>query len=92
LFKSLEHAHEYKINPSAQEAAGIALSILELSMGKAFDAFIPGCTGVKATAATFLLEGLKVGLGAPMHLIREKFPFNTKHLKIVRILNILKKD
>ena len=25
-------------------------------------------------------------------LIREKFPFNTEHLKIVRIINILKKD
>ena len=92
MFKSLEHAHDCKINPSAQEAAGIALSILELSMGKAFDAFIPGCASVKATAATFLLEGLEVALGALIHLIREKFPFNTKHLKIVRILNILKKD
>jgi len=80
-------------NFSAQEAAGIALSILELSMGdKAFDAFIPGCASVKATAATFLLEGLEVALGALIHLIREKFSFNTKHLKIVRILNILKKD
>ena len=33
-----------------------------------------------------------VGLHGKASAVREKFPFNTKHLRIVRILNVLAKD
>jgi len=50
---------------------------------------VQGCMVARA-ALWHLLDA--AGLHGKASVIREKFPFNTKHLKIVRIINILKKD
>ncbi|OYT44731.1 hypothetical protein B6U84_03465, partial [Candidatus Bathyarchaeota archaeon ex4484_40] len=62
------NSKDYKINPSAQEeAANIALSILEQSIGLTLNLATMGCASAYAKAATNYLKKLKVALGPYMH-------------------------